>query len=380
MATAEVSIRMDTDMEDNIREQREILSRCFSEARRRLDERETQLSLQLEEIEIRNKKIVTDGTKLYSALQIIQTCLSSNSLAGTGNEAVKPITDKIGKLVGEDSRVHFNWSPQNLYNEINELGEISTIPTKLLQTSSCNSECNCHEPMNFKLMVPPPYEQQKTEFHSLLCRPLQTGDYWYLIHMRWFKLWKRYVGYDDWDKSNAGEEVIKPGPIDNTSLSEHDKLRIHQVDEIDYKLVPEEAWYKLLSWYGIGRGSMGIRRQVVEYGKYAKQCKVEVYPLELKSSLYPEESDFKIVTLSRCDTIHTLDKLIRQVYIIESTKHTRVYTRYMTHIYELIKDMNLEAQDVGLFDGQCVLLEVQNMDGTWPRTNAAMRHRTIQKF
>ena len=42
----------------------------------------------------------------------------------------------------------------------------------------------------------------------------------------------------------------------------------------------------------------------------------------------------------------------------------------MTYTYELIKDMNKEAQDVGLFDGQCVLLEVQNVDGTWPRTNA----------
>ena len=178
---------------------------------------------------------------------------------------------------------------------------------------------------------------------------------------------ERYVGYDNCDKSNAGNEEINPGPIDNTSLLNQGKLRRHQVDEINYKLVPEEAWYKLLSWYGIGRDSIGITRQVIEYGKYVKHCKVEVYPLELKACFYPNESDYKIVTISRCDTIHTLDMLIKQTFNIESTKHTHVYNRYMACTYVLIIDMNLEAQNVGLFDRQYVLLEVQNRDGTWPR-------------
>ena len=63
---------------------------------------------------------------------------------------------------------------------------------------------------------------------------------------------------------------------------------------------------------------------MIEYGKSVKQCKVQAYPLELMAYLYPNENDYKIVTLSRCDTIHTLVSLIRQVYSIESTKHTRV--------------------------------------------------------
>ena len=71
--------------------------------------------------------------------------------------------------------------------------------------------------------------------------------------------------------------------------------------------------------------------------------------------------------MSRCDTIYTLDKLIRQVFNVESTKHTRIYNRYMTYTYDLIQDLNLEAHSVGILDGQCVLLEVQNRDGTWPR-------------
>ena len=220
---------------------------------------------------------------------------------------------------------------------------------------------------------PPPYDTQKSELHAHISKPLHSGEKWYLVHIRWFKQWKRFVGYDNWDKSQAGEEVARPGPIDNSILLDNGKLRRHQVDEIDYKLVPEDAWKKLASWYGVSPDSVAISRRVVEYGKFVKQCKVEIYPLELKACLYPKENEFKIVRISRCDTIRVLENKIRKVFSIEANKVVRVYNRYMTYTYELIKDLNQEAQDVGLFDGQCVLLEVQNQDASWPRTNQATR-------
>ena len=91
-------------------------------------------------------------------------------------------------------------------------------------------------------------------------------------------------------------------------------------------------------------------------------------PIELKAYPYHNEEDYKIVTMSRCDTIQTLDKLIRQVYNIESTKHTRVYKKnsFMNYLssYELIQNMNLITWDVELFEQQFVLLEVENADFT----------------
>ena len=322
-----------------------------------MDEREAQLSLQLEEkineIKIHDKSNITDRNQLKSVLELIQSGLSSNTLQETGNDAIRPLIEKIDFLEKEQLRVQFNWSPQNLYGEINNVGEV----------------CITKYDVNSQVLILPPFEQQKQEIQPLLSKPLQKGEYWHLVHIRWFKQWKRYVGNDDWDKSNAGEELVKSGPIDNTRLLDQGKLRRDQVNEIDYKLVPEEAWAKLLSWYSIGRDSMGIKRRVVEYGKFVKKCKVEVYPIELKACLYPNEEDYKTVTISRSDTVHTLNELIREVYNIESNKHTRVYNRYMNYSsYEVIKKLNLEVQHVGLFDGQYVLLEVQNMGGTWPRT------------
>ena len=226
----------------------------------------------------------------------------------------------------------------------------------------------------------PPFDTQRNEIHSLLSKPLQTGQKWFLVHIRWFKQWKRFVGYDNWDRASAGDEVARPGPIDNTSLLDSHKLRRHQVDEIDYKLVPEEAWRKLGAWYGIMPDSIPISRRVVEYGKFVKQCKVEIYPLELKACLYPKESEYKIVRISRCDTIRVLEKKMRKVFEIESGKEVRIYNRYMTYTYELIKDLNLEAQDVGLFDGQCVLMEVRNQDASWPRITQATRNMQMSSY
>ena len=32
------------------------------------------------------------------------------------------------------------------------------------------------------------------------------------------KQWKKYVGYDQWDQSSAGQESANPGPVDNSNL------------------------------------------------------------------------------------------------------------------------------------------------------------------
>lgn len=40
----------------------------------------------------------------------------------------------------------------------------------------------------------------------------------YLVDSKWFKQWKKYVGYDSWDAYNAGHEESHPGPIDNSGI------------------------------------------------------------------------------------------------------------------------------------------------------------------
>ena len=39
-----------------------------------------------------------------------------------------------------------------------------------------------------------------------------------------------------------------------------DALREHLMEELDYSLLPEAAWSKLISWYGLSQGSRPIAR------------------------------------------------------------------------------------------------------------------------
>ena len=63
----------------------------------------------------------------------------------------------------------------------------------------------------------------------------------------WFKQAKKYLA---WEGSLAdsggtvGDESANPGPIDNKPLWKEDgsDIREHMIDEMDYVLVPEEAW------------------------------------------------------------------------------------------------------------------------------------------
>uniref|UniRef100_A0AAR2KJB1 Ubiquitin carboxyl-terminal hydrolase n=1 Tax=Pygocentrus nattereri TaxID=42514 RepID=A0AAR2KJB1_PYGNA len=126
----------------------------------------------------------------------------------------------------------------------------------------------------------PSVESQKQATGTLLKTTLRKGDEWFLIDSRWFKQWKKYVGFDSWDMYNVGERNLYPGPIDNSGLfsdQETQALKEHLIDELDYVLVPTEAWLKLVSWYGCLEGQRPIVRKV-------KHCLVSLLRLHL--SLY----------------------------------------------------------------------------------------------
>uniref|UniRef100_A0A669AWQ9 Ubiquitin carboxyl-terminal hydrolase n=1 Tax=Oreochromis niloticus TaxID=8128 RepID=A0A669AWQ9_ORENI len=201
---------------------------------------------------------------------------------------------------------------------------------------------------------------------------LSRGIYFqeYLIDSRWFKQWKKYVGFDSWDMYNVGERSLYPGPIDNSGLfsdQETQALKEHLIDELDYVLVPTEAWNKLVSWYGCLEGQRPIVRKVVEHGMFVKHCKVEVYLLEL--NLCENDNMDNVVTrhFSKADTIDTIEKEMRTLFNIPSEEETRLWNKYMSNTYEQLNKPDSTVQDAGLFQGQVLVIERKNEDGTWPR-------------
>ena len=72
--------------------------------------------------------------------------------------------------------------------------------------------------------------------------PLMFIDYFkplpcrYLVDVRWMKQWKKYVGYDQQDLSNAGLDSAYPGPIDNSTLFKGTLDRFISCSSIDLML------------------------------------------------------------------------------------------------------------------------------------------------
>ncbi|XP_042655672.1 ubiquitin carboxyl-terminal hydrolase 4 isoform X4 [Tyto alba] len=210
---------------------------------------------------------------------------------------------------------------------------------------------------------------QRSELGPLLARTLRPGDSWYLVDSRWFKQWKKYVGFDSWDMYAAGDPGLFPGPIDNSGLfgdPETQSLREHLIDELDYVLVPTEAWNKLVTWYGCMDGQQPIVRKVVEYGLFVKHYKVEVYLLELKLCESSDPEDVISCHFSKADTVATIEKQMRKLFNIPSEKETRLWSMYINNTYEQLSRLDSTVQDAGLYHSQVVLIEVRNEDGTWP--------------
>ncbi|KAM6981471.1 ubiquitin carboxyl-terminal hydrolase 4 [Aplochiton taeniatus] len=225
------------------------------------------------------------------------------------------------------------------------------------------------EPVTVQIPTPST-ESQKQTIGTLLKTTLRKGDEWFLIDSRWFKQWKKYVGFDSWDMYNVGEHSLYPGPIDNSGLfSDHETqvLKEHLIDELDYVLVPTEAWNKLVNWYGCLEGQEPIVRKVVEHGMFVKHCKVEVYLLEL--NLCENDNMDNVVTrhFSKADTIDTIEREMRLLFEIPAGKETRLWNKYMSNTYEQLNKPDSTVQDAGLFQGQVLVIERKNEDGTWPR-------------
>uniref|UniRef100_A0A4W3I552 Ubiquitin carboxyl-terminal hydrolase n=1 Tax=Callorhinchus milii TaxID=7868 RepID=A0A4W3I552_CALMI len=200
--------------------------------------------------------------------------------------------------------------------------------------------------------------------------PLKKGDTWYLVDSRWFKQWKKYVGFDSWDKYQMGDQNVYPGPVDNSGLlidSDSQSLKEHLIDELDYILVPTEGWNKLVSWYGLLESHEPIARKVVEQGMFVKHCKVEVYLTELKLCENGNMNNVVTRRFSKADTIDSIEKEMRKLFTIPSEKEIRLWNKYMSNTFEPLNKPDSTIQDAGLYQGQVLVIEQKNEDGTWPR-------------
>lgn len=137
-----------------------------------------------------------------------------------------------------------------------------------------------------------------------------------------------------------------------SDFTEPQAVRDHLMEELDYFLLPESAWNRLISWYGLTFNSRVIARKVVEHGMYMKHCKVEVYLLEFKLVIHPNFNIVKPHNFSRGDTVGYMEAVLKKEFNVEKDTECRVWHRFMTHTYELLSNRSQTLQDAGLYNGQ----------------------------
>lgn len=189
------------------------------------------------------------------------------------------------------------------------------------------------------------------------------------------------MGFDSWDLYCVGDPTIYPGPVDNSGLlTDSFSLKQHLIDELDYILLPEEAWGKLISWYGLTEHQKPIARKVVEYGMFVKHCKVEVYLLELLLCEFSNMDHSVTRHFSKADTVACIEKEMRKIFNIPDGKKTRLWNKYMSNTFECLRSPGSSVQDTGLFQGQVILIEQRNEDGTWPQDSVRRPGQKSQKW
>merc|ERR1719347_1827935 len=148
-------------------------------------------------------------------------------------------------------------------------------------------------------------------------------------------------------------------------------IREHMIDEMDYVLVPEEAWDMLVAEFSLEDnlegGSTAVKRKVVEHGMFVKQFKVEVYYIEFQLAENSNLEEQKKKKFSKSDTLEEIQTVMKEMFGIPALEETRLWNKYTSNTYEQLARLDNTVQDAGLFSGQLIIIERKNEDGSWPR-------------
>ncbi|GBG76736.1 hypothetical protein CBR_g22954 [Chara braunii] len=132
--------------------------------------------------------------------------------------------------------------------------------------------------------------QEKEELEKLLDESnyrRKEGDTYYVISAEWWQQWMEYVGSKDSKKTKISYFNGKPGVIDNNKIAQGGEnksnfahLKRGLEEQVDFCLVPEAVWDRLVRWYS---GGPALPRKVIAQGEEScRQLIVELHPLRVQ--------------------------------------------------------------------------------------------------
>ncbi|XP_054823916.1 ubiquitin carboxyl-terminal hydrolase 10-like isoform X2 [Prosopis cineraria] len=157
------------------------------------------------------------------------------------------------------------------------------------------------------------------------------------------------------------ETADRPGPIDNSDIilnnngckENNPDIRRTLVEGLDYALVPQKVWEKLLEWY---KGGPALPRKLISQGVEYKQYNVEVYPLCLKVT-DSRDNSMSLIKLSKKATIHELYETVCKLRRVEQQK-VCIWDYFNKEKSSLLNVSDQTLEDANLLMDHDILLEV----------------------
>eukprot|EP01113_Clastostelium_recurvatum_P027005 TRINITY_DN3249_c0_g1_i3.p1 TRINITY_DN3249_c0_g1~~TRINITY_DN3249_c0_g1_i3.p1 ORF type:complete len:929 (-),score=274.41 TRINITY_DN3249_c0_g1_i3:1131-3872(-) len=195
-------------------------------------------------------------------------------------------------------------------------------------------------------------------------KPLEEGDTWYILSLRWWKQWKRHVFYDDYFEPNESDYTSpRPGPIDNEELVEGEEniLRRNMQENIDFVVFPVEMWRKLHGWYG---GGPALPRKVITYG-YARNLTVELKLLKLQIMRSSKLDESFWMHISKSASVESLKLAACQQFQLDPAQ-VRVWDYHSGQRLKCLEEEKDRLDEAQIIDEQKVLIEEKDAEGKWP--------------
>eukprot|EP00268_Persea_americana_P027801 TRINITY_DN27076_c0_g1_i2.p1 TRINITY_DN27076_c0_g1~~TRINITY_DN27076_c0_g1_i2.p1 ORF type:complete len:926 (-),score=172.52 TRINITY_DN27076_c0_g1_i2:429-3206(-) len=201
---------------------------------------------------------------------------------------------------------------------------------------------------------------------------LREGNLYYVLSNKWWRDWQEYIGGQEdaevfpIDESSSSQQ--RPAEIDNSDLvpsgvdGDNDELDLVRslVEGLDYVLVPQEVWKKLIEWY---RGGPPIPRKLISQGFLIKSFSVEVYPLCLQL-IDARDNTHTIIRISRKASIRELYDRVCSLLKLDQRK-IRIWDYFSKRKHALLTDFDQTLEEAQIQMDQDILLEVE-VDGFWP--------------
>ena len=202
------------------------------------------------------------------------------------------------------------------------------------------------------------------------------GTEWMIISKVWYDNWQKYASQVlsreslTNNKKNAKNAIPVPGEIDNKSILKESEAKILLngcVVGQQLEVVPPAVYTALVSWYG---GGPSIQRKVIPLDNDA--CELELYPVHLricncdpKGKTTDGHSD---VLFSKTAKVRDILKHLSDFAHIDISR-VRLWNYASSNLQDQLQLTSEQTvAQAKLQDGQFLLLEICQTDGTWPRS------------